>query len=294
MRESWPSLTAMYVAFARALATRDRVLVHACDDPYAESLLPAALKPLLDRIGSSAHGEQLGKTLQALTLGLSHHLALRTALIDRALSHAVEGGIEQVVLVGAGLDARAHRMSSLSGAAVFEVDHPATQRFKQQRAVSLPVAARSIRYVACDFVRTPLAEALQGARFRTSERSVWVWEGVTMYLPREAVARSLASIASASADESMLIATYLTPDIVAAGFGLGKLASGMLALLSEPIRFAVAPEAFAQLLCEHGLELLSDTSPKDAAPHFGIELGRLAPMLPAERLAVAIKRGEHS
>jgi methyltransferase (TIGR00027 family) len=294
MRENWPSLTALYVTYARAVAARDAVLSRACDDRFAEQLLPEALRALLRRSGAGAGGRLLGAALQASTFGLSHHLALRTALIDRALEHALETGIDQVVLLGAGFDARAHRMAPLGAATVFEVDHPATQRAKRARAGSLPVAAGTLRYVECDFERRALEDTLLAAGFDRARRAVWVWEGVTMYLRAAGVVQTLRSIASLSQASSLLIATYLTPDIVLGGRPLGRLSGRALGLISEPIRFVTAPPELLELLAAHGFSVLSDALPKDAAPHFGVVLGGLAPLLPAERLVVAIKGGTQS
>lgn len=292
MRQDWPSLTAMFVALARALATRDRVLSRACHDPFAEALLPLPVKPMLEHIEPGVRGESLGHALQALTFGLSHHLALRTALIDRALQHGVDEGIEQVVLLGAGLDARAHRMAALHGVRVYEVDHPATQRFKRQRAVSLPVAARALDYVECDFERSRLDESLTRAGFDARRRSLWVWEGVTMYLPERAIVDSLQAMARMCAADSLLIATYLTPEIAAGGRALAKMSTRLLALLAEPVRFVAESGELAARLAAYGFRVLNDTAPRDAAPHFGLELGRFASLLPAERLVVARKLGE--
>ena len=293
MREDWPSLTALYVTYGRALATRDPILSRACVDPYAERLLPRPLVRLLalgdhGRAGRLLHGAQKG-----LTLGLAAHLALRTALIDRALEHAIASGIDQVVLLGAGYDTRAHRMQALAGATVYEVDHPATQRSKRSAARALPIAARELRYVACDFERMRLDDALRAAGFAPTRRAAFVWEGVTMYLARAAVDESLRAIARLAVDESLLLATYMTPEIVHSGHALGRLSAHLLALIAEPIRFAAIPSELGKVLAAAGFEVLSDAAPRDAAPHFGIELEGVAPLLPSERLVVA-KKGSNT
>jgi methyltransferase (TIGR00027 family) len=305
MRDDMPSLTAIYVAFARALASHDRELSRACSDPYAEALLPSVLKPLLRR---ADRRPVLCAALRQSSLGLIDHLALRTGLIDGAVEHAVSmgmgssaqqrqqqhdaSGIEQVVLLGAGLDARAHRMRTLASATVFEVDHPATQRIKQQKARHLPRAARELRYAACDFQRTGLADALAGAGFDPSARSLWVWEGVTMYLPAAVVAESLRTIARLSAVDSVLVATYLTPDMVVGGQLLGRWSSAMLGVVSEPIRFVRTPDELADMLAHASFDVLSDALPVEAAPHFGVDVMRPTSLMPKEHIAVAMKRGD--
>ena len=301
MREDVPSLTALYVAFARALATRDAELSHACTDPYAEALLPRALLPLLR---GAKRVPALSDAVRRLSLGLCDHIALRTALIDAATEHATTdhlapGGdglkastaVEQLVLLGAGLDARAHRMPCLAQVTVYEVDHPATQRVKRQKAKPLPVLAREIRYVPCDFARTRLDDALAGAGFDAQKRTVWIWEGVTMYLSATQVIDSLQTIARLSPPESLLVATYLTPDRVAGGALLGRWSTHLLGAIAEPIRFTREPDELAQLLQQAGFEVWSDASPNDTAPHFGVHVKRPTSLMPTERIVVATKTG---
>jgi methyltransferase (TIGR00027 family) len=299
MREDTPSLTAVYVAFARALATRDQELSRACSDPCAEALLPRPLLPLLQRASTS---RALRDSLRRTSLGLIDHLAMRTGLIDAAVDHATgqpmghaaeqpgAHGIEQVVLLGAGLDARAHRLPSLARAVVFEVDHPATQKLKRKKARDLPRTAREIRYAACDFQDTHLSQALADSGFDTRARSLWIWEGVTMYLPAAAVVDTLSTIGRHSAPDSVLVATYVTPEMVVGGPRLGRLSTLMLGVISEPIRFTRSSEDVEQLLAHASFEVLSDALPVDAAPHYGVHVKRPTSLMPKERIVVAIKR----
>jgi len=298
MREDTPSLTAIYVAFARALASRDRELSRACRDTCAEALLPSLLRPLLARAGRNP---ALCAALRRSSLGLIDHLALRTALIDAAVEHAVTqamgnatAGIEQVVILGAGLDSRAHRMASLAHATVFEVDHPATQRNKQRKARGLPRTARELRYAACDFQRTHLVEALASVGFDSGARSLWVWEGVTMYLPAAAVVDTLTTISRSSATDSVLISTYLTPEMVVGGSRLGRWSGFLLGAMSEPVQFTREPDELADMLAHAGFEVLSDALPVEAAPHFGVHVTRPTSLMPKEHIAVSLKRGNQT
>lgn len=289
MRDDLPSVTAIYVAFMRAFATHERELSRACRDPYAEQLLPEALLPLLRRARGGRLGGVLSSGLRHLAFGLTDHLALRTALLDAALTQAVERGITQVVILGAGLDARAHRLSALASATVYEVDHPATQALKRHKASALPRAARELCYVPCDFAKTSFADALLDAGFDRRVPCAFLWEGVTMYLPESTVEQALTSISQLSAEGSLLLLTYLTPELVGAGELLGRMLVRTMALIAEPVRFAVDPDRLAALLAAKKFELLSDAVPREAAPHFGIEVTRPSSLLPRERIAVAKK-----
>ena len=287
MKEDATSRTALVVALARGLATEERALARVCQDVYAERLLPAKLARGL-RMTQRAGAATL---LRTLSCGLVDHLALRTALIDRALAQAVSEGGEQVVLLGAGFDARAHRLSALAKAHVLEVDQPATQAKKRQAAQSLPVVAGELSYVPCDFTRTTLTSALSRTAFDPRRRTAWVWEGVTMYLEEVAVRATLAALGRLSADGSLLIATYLTPDVVAAGAHVAQLARRAFAYFGEPLGYTATPEAFAQQLARAHFFVLNDAAPKDAAAYYGVERQRPTSFTPRERIVVATKRG---
>ena len=80
----------------------------------------------------------------------SKMMVARTVAIDEAVRDAAS---PQVVILGAGLDGRAWRMSELADVTVFEVDHPDSQREKRARAAPLKQAARDVRFVPVDFTR---------------------------------------------------------------------------------------------------------------------------------------------
>ncbi|MFX8731535.1 class I SAM-dependent methyltransferase, partial [Acinetobacter baumannii] len=86
-----------------------------------------------------------------------------------------------------GLDARAYRLRSLANATVFEVDHPDTQAYKLARVGDLASVARRLVHVPVDFAMQSFAAALREAGFDPRARSVFVWEGVVMYLERAAI-----------------------------------------------------------------------------------------------------------
>src|SRR5262249_15373506 len=138
-------------------------------------------------------------------------LVLRALAIDSVVTRALEAGCRQVVILGAGFDSRAHRMTALEAAHVFEVDHPATQREKRRCAADLARACCELTYVACDFERESLADCLNAAGHRTNEPTIWIWEGVTLYLSDDAIRTTLDTIAARSAARSTLVVEYHDP-----------------------------------------------------------------------------------
>src|SRR5262245_17772502 len=132
MRERLPSQTAAMVAMLRALADRGFTHVPGFVDPVARRLLPEFW---LRMLGYAERGiERMQREARSRIETQVDVVAQRVRAIDLELEAAVAAGVRQIVILGAGLDTRAFRLRALAGADVFEVDHPATQAFKQRKA----------------------------------------------------------------------------------------------------------------------------------------------------------------
>ena len=140
------------------------------------------------------------RAMRATTLGLIDHAVLRTQAIDAHLASALRSGIDQIVILGAGLDARAWRLPALESTTVFEVDHPATQRYKQRR-IGRRTPCAEVRYVAVDFEKARFSQGLERAGFRSADPTMWIWEGVAMYLPLDAIRDTLEQLTRLSAPQ---------------------------------------------------------------------------------------------
>jgi methyltransferase (TIGR00027 family) len=207
MKASRPSQTAHFVALGRAIA--DVGLSHVPDfhDPTARVFLSAKGKRSLAKIENAARDGKSGMRVEAARV-MADMIALRTAAIDRAVRDAIAGGARQLVILGAGYDGRAWRMPELVGVKVFEVDHPATQGDKRAHLAELPPAAGIVSFVSIDFERESLDTVLDRAGHDRSSPTCWIWEGVVMYLTRDAMRATLAGIAGRSAPGSTLIVNY--------------------------------------------------------------------------------------
>jgi methyltransferase (TIGR00027 family) len=272
MREGKPSFTAAAVAFARGMAGVDDV---------AKDLVPPGFAAAL-RAAPARRGINLA------SFGLMDHIELRTRAIDRALEEGVAAGAEQLVILGAGLDARAHRMRALAGVDVLEVDYPSTQAYKRSRIGSRAPLARKLSYVAVDFAKDSLDERLAAAGHDTRRATFWIWEGVTMYLPREATRATLAQIAARSAPGSRAAITYATPDGTPLGAGFLRAALVGFRVLGEPIVGPMTREEMRSELEAASFDVLEDTDPRDWAQ--ANAPGKRRTLLIRERLAVAERR----
>ena len=137
---------------------------------------------------------------------------LRGRFAEDRLGRARERGIEQYVILGAGLDTFALRNADDMGAlVVFEVDDPPMQAWKRQRIGELGLSVpEALHYVPCDFETMSIADALEHASF-DPEAPVFVsWLGVTQYLTKDAIAETLRWV-STLPSPSEIVFTFVLP-----------------------------------------------------------------------------------
>lgn len=166
----------------------------------------------LARIFAAAGGHAREGTERFLSLPFFRDgIRLRTRHIDDVVRETITGGARQLVLMGAGFDARALRLPEVARNDVqtFEIDLPALLETKRSLlAGGGVVVPGSVHHVACDFTsgfEARLAEELIARGFDRGGPAMFVWEGVTAYIGQEAIDRSLRFMASMGAAGSRLI-----------------------------------------------------------------------------------------
>ncbi|HMV65935.1 MAG TPA: SAM-dependent methyltransferase [Myxococcota bacterium] len=265
MHDERPSLTAILVGVLRGVAPSPiepaRVV-----DPWAHRALPApagaltrALAPLM-RIAPIEAAWRLGWA------GLSSHIVLRTLAIDDAVRDALSAGCGQVIVLGAGFDARAARMPELAQIPVLEVDHPATQAAKRGR---LPES--HARYVAVDFTRDDLAERLTASGLLPGVPAAVVWEGVTPYLPPDVTGATLAVLGRVLPPGSMVITSFCLPELMSVLRRHGWLAHLLFRWIGEPLAGVISEDDVQELARRAGLSPLRTSGARDWARRYGRE-----------------------
>lgn len=136
-------------------------------------------------------------------------IRLRTRYLDDAVRGAVNDGFEQVVLLGAGFDARALRMSELAGKRVYEVDGREQMKRKREILAGAGVAIPDSNvYVPVDeFTTSAFTSALAAAGFDRERDAFFVWEGVIGYIGDAEIDENLRLMANA-AKRSRVVFTY--------------------------------------------------------------------------------------
>ena len=123
-------------------------------------------------------------------------IAMRSRFAEDSARRAIERGVRQIVVLGAGLDTFAYRLEPLLALRVFELDHPSTQADKRRRLAAAGIAEPPhVAYVAHDFDRGSMTSALEAAGLDSRQRSFVSWLGVTPYLTEDAVYVTLGELA---------------------------------------------------------------------------------------------------
>jgi len=217
VEEGSPSATAVMMAMLRAahlLLDGDPKIFH---DRLALGLCGAGNEAaLLAALGTVDADIASGATSgfgTALTRYVRANAVMRQRYTEEELKKALERGVTQYVILGAGLDSFAYRRTDLAPVLrVFEVDHPATQQWKSIRLRELKIdLPANLTFVPVDFERQTLAYGLSAASHRSDLPSFVSWLGVTMYLTEAAVFETLRYIASL-APGTEIVFQYALPE----------------------------------------------------------------------------------
>lgn len=220
--------------------------------------------------------------LDAVTPGLAGQAFVRYRYFDELLARMLAGGLDQVVVLGAGYDAtglrlrrRAHR------AIVYEVDEGETQTRKRELLSEIdPHALEQTVFVECDFVRDSVAERLIDAGLSLERQTLFSWLGVSWYLDAPAVDAFLAELASVAGSGSRIVFDYMHASALSgAARPLGaRLAARVVALQGEPWTFGRAPDEAKDWLAGLGWTLTENIRASELRDRYqSAHSGRLRP-----------------
>jgi methyltransferase (TIGR00027 family) len=183
----------------------------------------------------------------------------RTKHLDAVVTEEIAHGLEQLVVLGAGFDTRAWRFTDrLNGARIFEIDHPLTSIEKQRRAKRIAGAPpQNLTYVQVDFIRESVEQRLVASGFDAKRRTLFLWEGVTMYVTADVVDTTLALVGR-TAKGSSIVFDYVHRRVLAAPDAQEAKALARVRAVGEPYQFGVDRDDVAALVARHGLTLASN------------------------------------
>jgi methyltransferase (TIGR00027 family) len=271
MEKGQPSLTAVAAAITRA--------AHLFLDPDP--------KVFVDNLALGLSGAETEATLQARLAAqhaeLSRHfpadfayallkylralMTMRSRYVEEELRVAIQRGVTQYVILGAGLDSFAYRRRDLADVVhVFEVDHPVSQDWKRARLEALGIALPpNLTFVPIDFETQTLLEGLRREGYQEEQPGFFSWLGVTQYLTEEAIRKTLQAVASL-APGTEIIFEYTVPESLLEAEGQRVLAAFKVrgAARGEPWLSLFEPTRLRAWVQELGFAEALDLSPKEA------------------------------
>ncbi|MDP4093481.1 MAG: SAM-dependent methyltransferase [Bacillota bacterium] len=148
--------------------------------------------------------------------GIYEYVIARTKFIDKELKEALLGDIEQVLIFGAGFDSRGIRFQEVAkNIEIFELDAPITQKAKieryKEKGIKIP---ENLRFIPVDFNRDSIPQRLEENGFRKDKKTLFILEGLTMYLEPESVDSTFKLISEYSAIGSKVIFDHIYDSVV--------------------------------------------------------------------------------
>jgi methyltransferase (TIGR00027 family) len=271
-----PSVTALEVAAYRAIGAKhpDPSIRNA--DLVAERLLGPDERAILKESGAEG-------VLAALALepGLAwdslgsrsvfaRGVHVRTRHIDEVVSESLKAGASQLVILGAGLDSRAYRFGdALRGVRVFELDLPQTQEYKKKRVQEVfGKLPGHVTYVPIDFAKQTLEPVLAGVGYDQKKKTIFIWEGVTMYIPEAAIDGTLRAVARIGAPGTRIVFDYFLESALKSPSSPLREISKNVAAVGEPFVFGMPGENASAFVQARGLKVVSDFGSGDLGARF--------------------------
>jgi methyltransferase (TIGR00027 family) len=254
------SKTAENMALIRALEFLRPPKKRLFCDPYARRFVPAFQRAILGPAHLPAVRALLEIYFDWRAPGARTSGAARTRLIDDWVREALAAGMGQVIILGAGFDCRALRLTELADTPVFEVDRARMVARKKRALGGTSQIDQHIRHVSLDFQKDNLGQRLAEAGCSANLGTLFIWEGVTNYLDARSVDAVFNFFALTAPPGSRIIFTYVHAGVLDGTFdtpGLVRL-TGVLRAYGEPWTFGFKPEELAAYLGKKGIRLLMD------------------------------------
>jgi methyltransferase (TIGR00027 family) len=200
--------------------------------------------------------------------GVRTPFVVRNRYAEDELAQAVARGVHQYVILGAGLDSFAYRRPELmQSLQIYEVDHPASQAWKQERLAQLRLAASpGLHYVPIDFEMQTLSSELERAGFEPHAPGFYSWLGTTQYLTRETVVSTIKEIAALASARSETVVQFIAPPatIPDEDAAIANLLAERSAQVGEPWLSYFTPADMEQIVRYAGFNAVEHFGPEEA------------------------------
>ena len=247
---------------SRACSALETNRCYKSDDHIAPLLLPGFLMPFLQ---VSLTRKLFSKV--AAPKGIYEYVIARTKYIDAVFRQTLAEQFEQILIFGAGFDTRALRFQDAMGKTrVFELDVPVTQQAKmsqyRKRHLAVP---RNLKFIAIDFDKESLSMKIDDAGFYKQQRSLFILEGLVMYLQPESVDATFQTIREYAGKGSWVVFDYIYASVLRnegscyGEKGIVKTVSGA----GEQWHFGIEKGQIEQFLAGYAMRLVDHKDAKD-------------------------------
>ncbi|MCP4694483.1 MAG: class I SAM-dependent methyltransferase [Desulfobacterales bacterium] len=255
MRQHESSQTAETIAMYRTGEAMKPEADRICNDPYAHFFLsPETISLYQDPVKA----REMADFAAATYPGVYGSVAARVRYMDDTLQACIGDGLEQLVILGAGYDTRPYRFEALKrGVKIFEVDHPATQEVKKEKVERIFKALPDhVTYVPIDFIEEKIAEKLAENGYDSALKTLFIWEGVTQYIPEEEVDDTLAFIANHSGAGSVVVFDYFPSSVPDGTCELTEAVNlkKYVEEKGEPLQFGIPDGGAKKFLAQRGFQ----------------------------------------
>jgi methyltransferase (TIGR00027 family) len=199
--------------------------------------------------------------------GIYEYVIVRTRIFDQYFLQALQEGFEQIVILGAGMDTRALRFADQNnGTRIIEVDLPGVQESKldilRRKGVTLP---DELVFIPMDFNRQDLADELAATGYRQGCRTLFLWEGICMYLQAEAVDAMFAFMRETAGESSLIVFDYVRASVLRKEHNLygEEQIYTTVSNTGEGWTFGIEEDNLADYLAQRGFCLLAHYTSQD-------------------------------
>lgn len=282
--ERKPSDTALFNAMRRTIACKEYQNSRFGADYLAEYFLPAKFRFFLRfksiRVKTRAR-------LDSFFPGVNEYVIARTTYFDGLFLEALKNRTPQIVLLGAGYDSRAYRFAMQNqGTQIFELDSAPTQERKKECLKKAKIAIPpQVAFVSINFNREALQEVLGMAGWQDSQKTLFLWEGVSYYLNPGSVDQTLDFFSQSAQPGSLLAFDYMisiSEENVGEYYGAKEMIQSMQEHHSdEGLTFAVEEGRIGSFLAHRNLKLVEHVDPDELEKSFlttdeGALIGKVA------------------
>ncbi|WP_102027791.1 class I SAM-dependent methyltransferase [Salirhabdus sp. Marseille-P4669] len=274
MKQNESSLTSLVSAFGRAYHSKyDTPKIF--DDFVANKLLTEEEFSTISKNmvnGISFFNQDIGRKFQddpqeilkwITQVQLSPTPLARSAYCEKVLLHEITLGLQQYVILGAGLDTFSFRYPELTNLEVFELDHPATQQLKKKKLENANLDIPDhLHFVPMDFTKTFSYQDLANEGFN-DKKTFFSLLGVSYYLTKYEITALLHNLFANVPPGSSIVFDYADEHLFTEK-GMSNRVQHMVQMAAasgEPMKSNFSYNEMEKLLEKSGLLIYEHLSP---------------------------------